>query len=295
LSVIQNVQLSRTSFFFTGKSDPPTASVIRVANGSTEQQVVPQLEVAKSHVNSDEKHVSSEPESNSAPMVRVGGVIVMAGKSAARRTRGRPAGKGGRLGKLPPDGSLYNSTGRPQIIRVTTNNKEYRILDTYEVLAYLTASNAVATFVATYFTGSSLGQFSSLAAVFDQYKIEMIEVWLTPRMSAANGIALNFGQLHSVIDYDDATALTTIASALDYENCVFSSGDAGHYRRFVPHVAYATYSGAFNSYGNVAAPWIDAASSTVQHYGLKTAWTVCDSAYIYDAQFRLHMVWRNAR
>jgi len=266
-----------------------------MANGSTAQQDVPQLEVAKPHVNSDEKHVSSIPESDSPPMVRVGGVIMKAGMSTGRRTKGRPVRKGGRLGKLPSDGTLYNSTGRPQIIRVTTNNKEYRILDTYEVLAYLTASNAVSTYVASYFTGSSLGQFTSLAAVFDQYKIEMIECWLTPRMTAANGIALNFGVLHSVIDYDDATALTSIASALDYENCVFSSGDAGHYRRFVPHVAYATYSGGFTSYGNVASPWIDAASSTVQHYGLKTAWTVCDSAYIYDAQFRLHMVWRNAR
>jgi len=225
--------------------------------------------------------------------------------TALGKSRRRPTGRRGndsvanrsekRFVGFPRDGKLFNSTGMPPIVKVKLGNAEFRVVQTVESLAYATASNAVATFTTLTFSVGALDQITPLTALFDQYRIELVEVWLTPRMTAANGIALNFGQFHSVIDFDDNNSLTTVPQALDYENCVFGAGCVGHYRRWVPHIAMAAYSGAFTSFANVTSPWIDAASSAVQHYGLKTAWTVCDGAYIYDIQYRLHTVWRNVR
>jgi len=40
-------------------------------------------------------------------------------------------------------------------------------------------------------------------------------------------------------------------------------------RTLQPRVANALYSGAFTSFGQVKNQWVDMASQTVQHYGLK--------------------------
>lgn len=199
--------------------------------------------------------------------------------------------------KIFRDGIVFNNTGRPPLIRPPANNAEFRFVQSYEVFGWHTASNAAATFIGQYFTASSLDQISALTSVFDQYKIERIEVWIIPRISTvASNAGANTGLFHTVIDFDDATALTTLGQALDYTNCTMSSGSDGHYRTWVPHAAVASYSGAFTSYANVEAPWIDAVSTSVQHYGIKTAWSTCDlNTYTMDLVVRLHTAWRNIR
>jgi len=197
---------------------------------------------------------------------------------------------------MPRDGLLYNSTGRPQRWVVPANNAVFRFVQSYETSAFASSSATVTTYTASIFTVNFLDQITSLTGVFDQYKIEMVEVWLTPRCSVViDNATANMGTFHTVIDYDDNNLLTTIGQALDYTNVVVSSGSAGHYRRFVPHIAVAAYSGTFTSFANETAPWIDAASPSVAHYGMKTAWTVTDIVYSYDLQVRLHSAWRNIR
>ena len=39
--------------------------------------------------------------------------------------------------------------------------------------------------------------------------------------------------------------------------------------RVYPRISTAAYSGAFTSYTNTKAPWIDCNSPTVQHFGMK--------------------------
>jgi hypothetical protein len=221
--------------------------------------------------------------------------VLKGGRNVAKRTSSKTSSK---KAKAKPfrDGIVFNNTGRPPLVRAPTNNSEFRVVQSYELNALLTASNAVTTFGAVNFMVSSLDQIASLTNVFDQYRIERIEAWLIPRITnVQTSPLLNTGLFHSVIDFDDSTVLTTVGQALDYANCVVSSGTDGHYRTWVPHVAMAAYSGVFTSFANVESPWIDAVSTGVQHYGLKTAWTQCDAAYIMDAVVRLHTVWRNVR
>jgi len=88
---------------------------------------------------------------------------------------------------------------------------------------------------------------------------------------SAAATTLNFGgeNLYSVIDYDDANALTTVAGALAYTNVIVTPMTNGHYRKWRPHIAVGAYSGAFTSFKNEVSNWIDVASPGVQHYGLK--------------------------
>jgi len=176
------------------------------------------------------------------------------------------------------------------------DNQVFKMTQSVEILSLLTGSTTLPTFAASYFYIGAVDQVSSLSAVFDQYRIDEIETWIVPRLTSQASASFNNGLLTSVVDYDDANALTTVASALDYTNALTTSGLMGHYRRFKPHVAEALYGGAFTSYGNVASPWIDFASTGVQHYGLKLAFTVCGSAsMVFDMIYRLHFSCRNIR
>jgi len=141
---------------------------------------------------------------------------------------------------------------------------------------------------------SSFDQATQLAAVFDQYMIESVEIWIMPQFS--NASTSNFsGTLLSVIDLDDNNVLSTVAQASDYTSCVTTEVDQGHYRHFVPHVALAAYSGAFSSFANRHHMWIDAASPSVQHYGVKLAASPTGAVCTYDVNIRATLRFRSIR
>jgi len=133
-----------------------------------------------------------------------------------------------------------------------------------------------------------------LGQIFDQYRIDEIEEWIFPSLIGNTTQAFS-GLLATVVDYDDATVLSTYAQAEDYTNCVHGPASEGHYRRFQPHVAIAAYSGTFTSFSNVVAPWIDLASPSVQHYGLKAAVQPSGVAMGYSTVTRIHVSFRNVR
>lgn len=192
--------------------------------------------------------------------------------------------------------SMFTGSSKmPNLNNYQKSNKPYSITQELTIGTAFTNSTASATFGGQYFTIGFLDQTSSLTAVFDQYRIICIETWLIPQELSNLSGTYGTGNLYSVIDYDDANPLTTIGQANDYTNVMCTTSNQGHYRRFTPHVAVATYSGAFTSYGNVEAPWIDATSTSVQHYGLKFASTAAGTAQAFNLQVRYHCEWRNVR
>jgi hypothetical protein len=194
---------------------------------------------------------------------------------------------------LAPDGSTWGvlSEGKPSSILRGPLNNTY---DLTQEISYGTAINTSTTtpsFGSIAFILNSFDQAGSLAALFDQYRIAMIEIWLTPQFTAGN-TSTNYA---SVIDYDDSALLTTYQQALDYQNVVDTQLSVGQYRRFIPHVAVATYSGAFTSFMNVTAPWIDCSSPSVLHYGLKLAAPASTVSGNVQAVARVHMSFRQVR
>lgn len=187
--------------------------------------------------------------------------------------------------------------GLPKANNFVPDNQVFRLTQSVEILNWVSSSATVPVFAQANFNVGQLDQITSLAAIFDQYRIDQVEIWWIPHttsnptQAAANGPGL----AHSVIDYDDSNALTTIGQALDYTNCVAASGVAGHYRRFKPHVAVAAYQGTFAGYSNVTSPWLDLASTTIQHYGFKIALSPSTVTTSWDLLYRLHCSFRNVR
>jgi hypothetical protein len=107
---------------------------------------------------------------------------------------------------------------------------------------------------------------------WDQYRIDAIRFVVQPQNNAI-GLVTNsttaLTPLYCVIDYDDVTNLTSAAAAQSYSNCISLAPGESMERTFQPRIAVAAYSGAFTSYANMAPQWIDAASTGVNHYGVK--------------------------
>lgn len=117
------------------------------------------------------------------------------------------------------------------------------------------------------FTLAGANGYADLIQVFDQYRIMAVSIEMTPQYEYINGTNIS-PRLYSCIDYDDAST-TTRANILAYDTCIVNPPNTGCVRTLIPRSAVAAYTGTFTGYQNVEQQWIDAASSTVQHYGLK--------------------------
>jgi len=103
---------------------------------------------------------------------------------------------------------------------------------------------------------------------FDRYRIEAIRFSIVPRNNAV-GLVSGLSDLFFVIDYDDSNALTSTAQAMQNGTCIKLAPGESATRTFSPRVAVATYNGSFGGFANQKAQWLDAASTTIQHYGVK--------------------------
>ncbi len=237
---------------------------------------------------------TSPDEKSSSSCVEGKAQAVVLKASTARKTK---TGKiKGRLFKnLPADGTTFNSSGIPQRVAIRPKLPIHRIEQTIRSSAWHVSSTTVTTYGNWNVQASQIDQATTLASVFDQYRIVVVEAWIIPRNDTVIGNTANTGLYASVVDLDDANNLASFEEAEDYTNAVVTAGTVGHYRKWAPHCAVAAYSGAFTSYANVASPWIDAASLNVQHYGLKSAWLATDSVYTRDLVIRVHTEWRQVR
>jgi hypothetical protein len=173
------------------------------------------------------------------------------------------------------------------------DNQAWNVIDSFENLAVLTTSTVANTFVNITATFSSLNDYASYAAVFDQYRIMGMKCTLMPASAAA--LSTTFGHVHTVVDYDDNTSITP-AQALDYPNCLVSNLGDTVVRGFKPHVALAAYAGGvFTSFANAEGQWIDCTSSGVVHYGLKVAVNPTSVAVNIDSIVSLWLQFRNPR
>jgi len=173
------------------------------------------------------------------------------------------------------------------------DNQIYNLVDTVENLAYFTTGTVTTSFGGYFAALSSMGDASTYTAAFDQYRIMGMKLMITPTVDKTSANVYT-GHVHTCIDYDDVNSITP-AQALTYANCIVSNPGDTIIRTFKPHCAAAMYSGAFSSFGNVTSPWIDTASPSVQHYGLKIAVNPTGTALAYDVIASIWFQFRNTR
>jgi hypothetical protein len=118
--------------------------------------------------------------------------------------------------------------------------------------------------------------YTELTAVFDQYRIMQMRLTFIPILSTS-AVNSQGVLVYTAFDYDDVTAPDTVTGTqalMQYDTCLIVPAGVYFERIFNPRIAYAAYAaGVFTSYANQKANWLDAASSGVQHFGLKFAVT----------------------
>lgn len=216
--------------------------------------------------------------------------------SHRRKRTQRQRGKQNEI--LPGDSKSFTIlTGMPKTMSKSESNT-YTVCQEFDYgtigAAWLTTSTSTPTFASFAPSLQNIDQYSTFVALFDQYRISQIEFWLVPFASAASSSNFATGFISSVIDLDDSTSISTVQAG-DYASCLTTNVDQGHYRRFIPHVADALYSGSFSSYGNVAAPWIDTSSPSVIHYGVKVAAGATTAIMTYGYRARAVIQFRSVR
>jgi len=206
-----------------------------------------------------------------------------------QKVKKQPFNRFGDLRQIPWD--LYGCS----------NNQTHRFIRITDDSVISQAANAL-TFGATAFKLSTLPNSSEFTALFDQFRIDYVEVTLRPQYnmgSLSNQTSMVNAVLYTVIDYDDATAPTAVSDLRQYENCRESNWDETLVRRFQPRLAVATYaSGVFTSFANTRA-WVDCGNPAVEHYGFK--WAVSAGLFgqgnlqTWTVEYRMALSFRNVR
>lgn len=180
------------------------------------------------------------------------------------------------------------------------DNKIYNVIQSADQnsggtpVAAFTTSTTVPTFYGAYFTlANQIAQYASFGSVFDQYRIMEVEVWIRPVSGTSGSVDTNGANYVTAIDYDDANTPTQVVNVQAYENAITAPLTNGQYRKFRPHIAIAAYNGSFSGYQNQKSGWIDIASNSVQHYGMKVACEVTSIAYKMFIQYRVWVQFRN--
>lgn len=162
------------------------------------------------------------------------------------------------------------------------------------VYATVTASTSVDQAGVVYFTLSSLPGATEFTSLFDVYRVEQLIVTF---VSLTTGPYIS--PLTTIIDYDDANAVSSLNELLEYQTQQTSSPGANHQRVFKPRASAAVYSGAFTSFATTAPrTWFDCASSTVQFYGLKwylPALTGGTSTQVYSIRAKAMVQFKDVR
>jgi hypothetical protein len=161
---------------------------------------------------------------------------------------------------------------RPDVatIEKPMRDRIYRFTQSF-IAANVTTSSTIETDSSYVFSLSQLPNATSLAAVFDRYRIIQCKLAFFPYATeAVLTSGTTAGPCYTVLDYDDANS-TTIANLLSYDNLKIAPIGTYFERVLTPRAAVAAFSGSvFTSFAQAPSrQWMDVASPNIQYYGVK--------------------------
>jgi len=135
--------------------------------------------------------------------------------------------------------------------------------------------NAGTDYFATWdFPFSFLPAATDFTNLYDEYMIKKVVVKIIPKITNAalgagsSSTNSNLQQIHSAIDYDDATVPSNISQLTQYQSHRMTRGNQIHTRVLVPKTE-------LTAGGSTAAPksyqWLDCDNTTISQRGLKLA------------------------
>lgn len=157
---------------------------------------------------------------------------------------------------------------------------------------------------------NDLPNASEYNVLFDQYKITGIKLRVIPKAamttqgSSTGTIAsVGYGQVVSVIDYDDADTPTSKDQLLEFGSAKVTSVSRIHQRYFKPKILNQVYINSISTgYSPVRSNWLDNSYPTIQHYGLKlwidapqSSNNTTSSSISYDVYATYYFMCKNTR
>lgn len=168
---------------------------------------------------------------------------------------------------------------------------------TTDISVPISGSSAAPVAGAYYFIATNLQNWSSFSALYDQYRVVAIDFVIRPRFDSISLSTTSNSPMRLVIDYDDSTVLSSAADAEQYSNCMTVEAYQSARRVYCPAIAIAAYSGAFTSYASRQRQWLDVASDTIRHYGMK--WYIpispTTSVPVWDIMISVFIEFKNVR
>lgn len=127
------------------------------------------------------------------------------------------------------------------------------------------------------FALADIPNVASIGSLFDQYRIEKIQLRFksrNPALFVSNATSPNNSSTEPflVIDRDDNTAPTAISELQQYDNCQQFSAQDSIDIIFEPSITPSVFSGgAFSGYSvdDSGKYWLDLANTSIPHYGVK--------------------------
>jgi hypothetical protein len=168
-------------------------------------------------------------------------------------------------------------------------NRPYNVYQTVDFGVVTTTSAGGEVDGASAFNLGQLAQASTLAALFDQYRLVEVECWLTPTYQNYGG-GNSAARFSVAVDYDNS-ATVAFSSLNQYANVQDISANCGSYSRFKPHTTLSSQTN--NSAANLTDTWIDCASSGQNWFGLKWACPATNVTYTLNLTTRYHFQFRN--
>jgi len=166
-----------------------------------------------------------------------------------------------------------NLMTRPDVVPRPLPVQTYEICRSYEVGTIITGVAAPATGVIS-FTLNSMPSSGEFTALFDQYRIVQALISFQPLVTQTNANAQHPGYIHTVLDYDDGTALTAVTQAEQYDTYKKNSLTDKFTRCLEPAPSVPMYTGVTTTGYSVAPSgkkgmWMDQASPGIFYYGVK--------------------------
>jgi len=194
---------------------------------------------------------------------------------------------------------------RPRQRRVTTATVQRALAPpgrTYKFTRWaqfgnIASSTSLFTNFSWKFALSDLPNSTEFTALYDQYRISHVTLMLISSTSQSIPSSVNSGCLYVVKDYDDASLLSLNTDYLQYQNCrVLNPVSRTIKVELKPRMAVATYAGgAFTSYANQPSTFIDAASPSVEHYGVKIGISATTAVITYQVVAHYTLEFKNPR
>jgi len=165
---------------------------------------------------------------------------------------------------------------------VPGNNQLLHRVQKYVDRGALTSTSAANGYYGIGFQFQDIPDYTSWQAVFDQYRIDQIDLDIRPMTEASlPGSAPGYSVGWVAVDYDDNATPGTVSSVANYSNVSILSPGRGLKLSFRPKVDVGVYnSGAAGAGAIVGGLWMDMAYPAIQYHGVKVAITASTSTNV---------------